>query len=112
VLVSVEEHGRGRQLVRSRVWPRVSPAAWRVGLVVGGLAIATALSHRFFAATVFAALLALLAARSVWECGISNAATRAAIEQAAAGIPAPRPELLTDLAPRLRTVAATGANAS
>jgi GT2 family glycosyltransferase len=111
VLVSVEEHGRGRQLVRSRVWPRVSPAAWRVGLVVGGLATATALSHRLVAASVFGVLLAMLAARSVWECGISNAATRAAIEHAAAGIPATRPELLTDLAPRLRTVSATGVSA-
>jgi O-antigen biosynthesis protein len=112
VLVSVEEHGRGRQLVRSRAWPRVSPAAWRVGLVVGGLAAATAFSHRLLAASVFSVLLVMLAARSFWECGISNAATRAAIEQAAAGTPAPSPELLIDLAPRLRTVSATGVNAS
>jgi GT2 family glycosyltransferase len=112
VLVSVEDHGRGRQLVLSRVWPRVSPAAWRTALVLGALATATAFSHRFLAATVLCSLLVVLAARSVWECGISNAAACAAIEQAAAGAPAPRPELLTDLIPRLRTVAATGVNAS
>jgi O-antigen biosynthesis protein len=83
LLVSVEEHGRGRQLVLTRVWPRVVPAAWRAAFVLAALATAALFSGHSVATILLFGLLATLVARCAWECAIASAATLHAIEQTA-----------------------------
>jgi len=74
LLVGVEEHGQGQQMVRARTWPRVAAG----GLVA--VAALAALAARVLAAgpgtaAVAADVLALaalgLAARIAWECGLA-----------------------------------------
>jgi hypothetical protein len=62
-LMAVEEHGAGRQLVRLRIWPRVSRCALTLVVMLGGAALAATLGHAWTAAVLAgcgAALVALL----------------------------------------------------
>jgi hypothetical protein len=68
LLVGVEEHGQGQQMVRARTWPRVAAG----GLVgVAALAAAAALGQAPVAAGVLASAAIVLAARIAWECGLA-----------------------------------------
>ncbi len=77
VLMAIEEHGRGRQLIRFRSWPQVTPAV--NGLLAGllGLTI-TALAFQNWAAAVILWILAL----ALWfrVAGDCSAATAALLE--------------------------------
>jgi GT2 family glycosyltransferase len=76
----VEEHGRGRQLVRHRVWPRVPhslPVAI-AALVAAGTAAAAAAAWVAAGVLVTAGVTLLVAA--VAECGIATAAALRAVE--------------------------------
>jgi GT2 family glycosyltransferase len=69
LLAAVEEHGQGRQMVRGRIWPRLSR-----GGVLGALALALAsaaagLAQAPIAAGVLAAAAVALALRIAWEAG-------------------------------------------
>jgi hypothetical protein len=81
----VEDHGRGRQLLRCRIWPRVSGSlAATVALLAGaGVAAAHAGAWVAGAALVPAAVLLLVAV--VAECGLATAAALAAAESAERG---------------------------
>jgi GT2 family glycosyltransferase len=71
VLVGVEEHGQGQQMVRACTWPRVA-AGGLVGIAaLAALAVAAALGQAMVAAGVLAAAAAALAARIAWECGLA-----------------------------------------
>jgi glycosyltransferase involved in cell wall biosynthesis len=92
LLVVVEEHGRGRQLVRCRVWPRaVGFLPWlTVGLAaIGGVAVA---ARAWTGAALAGALLALLAATVLAECGHAVAAGLSAFEAMPVSEPAPSVE--------------------
>ena len=80
MLVAVEEHGRGRQLVRCRVWPRVSGGAWlavAAGLVVGATALVSGQPWLGWSAVGVAAIVVLAA---VWEAGLATKAALVAFE--------------------------------
>ena len=62
VRVAVEEHGRGRQLVRLRMWPRCSPHAVAAAAALLALTAFAALQHALVAAC-------LLGAGSLWLVG-------------------------------------------
>lgn len=79
LLVGVEDHAGDRQLVRTRVWPRLS-LPWAVALVVSAtLATAAALASALWAAVLFGASALLLAARAGWECACAVGSTVAAV---------------------------------
>ena len=61
LIMAVEEHGAGRQLERVRWWPRCSPLALVLALVLGGLGVGAA---------------ALVAAGIVVQCGAGVASIR------------------------------------
>jgi hypothetical protein len=63
VLMAIEEHGQGRQLVRYRIWPRVG-AAWML-LLAGllGIAIGAYSAHAWLAAAAAAAAAVTIAMR-------------------------------------------------
>ncbi len=80
MLIVVEEHGRGRQLVRCRVWPRVVGfLPWlAVGLsVIGGVALA---ARAWTGAALAGSLFAVVTATVVAECGHAVAAGLTAFE--------------------------------
>jgi GT2 family glycosyltransferase len=101
ILTSVEEHGRGRQLVRSRVWPSVTRAAWRSALGLTLLSTGAGLSGEWMAAAILLALLAMLVAVTVWECSTAMAAATAAVQKTAL-LKAPRLSLQPAPTPRRR----------
>jgi GT2 family glycosyltransferase len=84
VLFAVEEHGRGRQLLRCRVRPRV-PRFVLAGLALAVASIAAAVpSGAWVAAAALACAAAVFATAAVAECGLASAAVLGALEEAGA----------------------------
>lgn len=79
--VAVEEHGHGRQLVRFRIWPRLSRAV-PVILALLGVFLAIALRRDFVSAEVAGLAMALVALRAARECAAGVALLLDAIEPA------------------------------
>ena len=80
VLVAVEEHGRGRQLVRCHVWPRFTGGALRAVVVVAAFAALGLLVQRPLLMSACAAALVLVAAAVLWEAGLATASALAAVD--------------------------------
>jgi GT2 family glycosyltransferase len=98
LLVAVEEHGRGRQLVRCRVWPRVAPCAYRsmLALLLVGTGLLVAHKPLVGVSLLFAA--AVIATAALWEVARATATALAAF----AG-----PSISEDASPRRVWPAAT-----
>jgi O-antigen biosynthesis protein len=75
-----EEHGNGKQLVRFRLWPRVTKLAF--GVVVGSLVLAAVarLGEKGLQLVVFAGLASLVALRALIETAFAEAALRQAVQ--------------------------------
>lgn len=80
-LASVEEHGRGRQLVRIRITPSWSRLATWVALLTATLGIAAVLQDAFIAAAVLFAIAAILVVRLMFETGRAQAAVERSIRE-------------------------------
>jgi hypothetical protein len=78
LLVAVEEHGRGRQLVRCRVWPRISAAAWRTTLALMAVGEAAVLSGRDVIGWGAVAIETTVACAAMWEAARATATAVAA----------------------------------
>ncbi|MDQ3890001.1 MAG: glycosyltransferase [Actinomycetota bacterium] len=91
LLVAVEEHGRGRQLVRCRVWPRASRATVTAVVVASGLACLAFFAAERTATAVLGALALGLVALTAWECGIAVAAASEAVAASAGDADARHP---------------------
>ncbi|TME89143.1 MAG: glycosyltransferase [Chloroflexi bacterium] len=74
VLVSVEEHGRGRQYVRARAWPRGSAAGVTLICVFVALSADALSDESWQAAAALAALGLVLAVRIAVDCAVAMAA--------------------------------------
>jgi hypothetical protein len=84
---AVEEHGRGRQLLRVRVRPHVPRLGrWMLGGLAAGAALASVLGG-WTTAAVLAAPLALLATCAAFECGAATAAALRALDECEEGAP-------------------------
>jgi hypothetical protein len=91
VVMAIEEHGAGRQLVRVRTWPVWSTGALAAILLLGLLATAAAhggSAGSLAVAGVLSAAGVLLLLRAIWEYGAVDAATQRAI----GALQDPRPE--------------------
>ncbi len=77
VLMAVEEHGRGRQYLRFRVWPDVRRLPFL--LLVAGLSGAALLDGAWLAGGVLGAAALALAAATLRECGAAQAEIVAAL---------------------------------
>jgi hypothetical protein len=75
VLMAHEEHGRGRQLVRFRLWPRPWRAAW-IGAPFAVLSLVAGASSAGIATAALGGLAALVALRGFADCAIATAAVR------------------------------------
>jgi GT2 family glycosyltransferase len=81
VLMAIEEHGAGRQLVRVRSWPKYSPWAIVLIALAAGLSIWAALDHANVVPAVFGVVAGLLGLRVVQESAAAAAAARYALQQ-------------------------------
>ena len=68
LIMAVEEHGGGRQLVRLRAWPTCSPAALVLSLGLGALCAGAATQGAWAASLVLGASALLSFARTSLEC--------------------------------------------
>jgi GT2 family glycosyltransferase len=69
---TIEEHGAGRQLVRYRVWPRVSWFGLGLPLLLGLLATLALHDGARSVAVALGLLAAALGAHALWECGCAS----------------------------------------
>lgn len=81
VLMAIEEHGAGRQLVRVRRWPRYSVAAVMLIALVAGLSVWAARDHANVVPAVLGVVAGLLGLRVVQESTGAAAAARSALRQ-------------------------------
>jgi GT2 family glycosyltransferase len=89
VLMAIEEHGNGRQLVRCRAWPRGTPAWLASGGLCATLALAAGLEDAWLACGVLAAAAAGIACRMVVDYGGAMAALWQALGHGAGALAAP-----------------------
>jgi GT2 family glycosyltransferase len=71
--VGLEEHGGGRQLMRTRITPHVPAAALAVVSVLAVVAALAAGVHVWTAAALLGVAATALGARLAWECGVGIA---------------------------------------
>jgi len=70
VLTTVEEHGGGRQVVRFRIWPRVSHGATFLTLLFAGIGFAAATDGAAIPAIVLGLGAALVAGVATYDCAL------------------------------------------
>jgi hypothetical protein len=81
VMVAVEEHGAGRQLVRVRYWPRWSARRLALAVPSAMLFATAAAASAWLPASLFGALAALLLLRAAEDVGAARAEVLQALEQ-------------------------------
>ncbi|MEA2563602.1 MAG: hypothetical protein QOH06_5106 [Acidobacteriota bacterium] len=99
---AVEEHGAGRQLLRVRAWPRLSPVGFLLSTLLGLLAAAAAGDSAPAAAALLTGFALLLTVRMLVESGSAMAVVRASVrkvERAAAAGRVVRESTTEDLLP-------------
>jgi hypothetical protein len=79
-LMTVEEHGQGRQLVRVRVWPKCSDLALIPALVLAALVGDATLDGSWLVSAIFGAMVGLIALRTTYECASSMCAAVRALD--------------------------------
>jgi GT2 family glycosyltransferase len=79
ILMAVEEHGLGQQMVRFRVWPRYSSGGLALTVLCGALAAGAALDGAWVAFALLGFVTAALALRALQECGAAAAAVHRAL---------------------------------
>jgi hypothetical protein len=80
MIMGVEEHGQGRQMVRARLWPRASSGGLWTVAGLAGLAVIALLSGAVAAAIVLGLGAEALGVRIAWECGIATRALADAVD--------------------------------
>jgi GT2 family glycosyltransferase len=79
VIVAIEEHGGGRQLVRLRVWPRFSRLACVIAIAGLALSAGAVASAEYIAAVVLLGAFAGIAIRTMQECASTMVAAAEAL---------------------------------
>jgi hypothetical protein len=83
LLLAIEEHGGGKQLVRMRVWPRIAPFAVAIFAVLAILALEAG-RERLWAIAAFLGLLAALhGTRMLYEAAVATGDTVRSFERLA-----------------------------
>ena len=78
--VAVEEHGAGKQLLRWRVWPRVSTGLLVASGILAALALGAAKDHARVAAAALGGCVILMMLRAAVECARAMGSARRAVE--------------------------------
>ncbi len=99
LLMAMEEHGAGKQLVRFRVWPRCSPLGLMLTLLFAVISIAAAIGHDQDGCAVTGVIALLLALRAFHECNVAMAVVHRTLEPLTASEPTPKTEEAVATAP-------------
>lgn len=81
LVMAVEDHGAGNQLVRIRWWPTVSKTVLTLAIVIAVLAAAAGLNGGWFAAITLGLASAGLALRVAHQCGAAAAVVAQAVQE-------------------------------
>jgi len=73
ILIAIEEHGAGRQLLRFRSWPRCSRGGLALVICLATLSVLSAADHACAASAVLGAVTLLITYRTLVECGAAAA---------------------------------------
>jgi GT2 family glycosyltransferase len=87
-LMTVEEHGQGRQFTRVRAWPRCSGGAFGMVTVLAALAVAAAVDGNQMVSAILGGTAGLIGLRTLYEC--ANAMCAAVRALGVVGIKASR----------------------
>ncbi len=87
MLMGIEEHGAGKQLIRFRTWPKYSPVAIAINLVFGILALGAAIDQAWAAWTVLSLMVALFSFRLLQESAAAQASILFTLEDKARSKP-------------------------
>jgi hypothetical protein len=82
---AVEEHGRGRQLLRCRVWPRVPAGLPPLAAAIGAVGIAALQGHAWLVGGLLVTVAVALPVAAVCECAMATSAVLRALAAAEAG---------------------------
>jgi glycosyltransferase involved in cell wall biosynthesis len=80
ILMAVEDHGAGRQLIRFRLWPTCPSGAVASFLLLSALSIWAAIDRAYIVAVVFSAVAVLLGLRTFQECAGATTAILHALQ--------------------------------
>jgi glycosyltransferase involved in cell wall biosynthesis len=83
LLMALEEHGEGKQLVRFRLRPWCSPGGLVLTLLCAGLAVLPLANGAMPTAALLAALAVLLSVRTLYECAAATGAFHLAVRSLA-----------------------------
>jgi GT2 family glycosyltransferase len=86
ILMAVEDHGGGKQLVRFRSWPERSPIGFGLSLLLAGLAIGAAFDQSLMVSGFLGLSGLALAAPTFRQCAGATAATLDALRRIEAGV--------------------------
>ncbi len=86
LLMAVEEHAAGRQLVRFRSWPRCTAGALLPILLGAALTTDATLDHAWLAAAILGGVTATLALRTFQQCAGATAAVMHALQESVSTI--------------------------
>ena len=79
MIMGVEEHGQGMQMVRARLWPRAAGTALVTLATLAALAGLAFMSRATGAGVALAITALFLAQRMVWDCGVATRALDEAV---------------------------------
>ena len=79
--LATEEHGSGRQLVRIRWWPRISPAAVAIVTVLVAVTAAASATGAGAVAATAGILTALVILRCAYECAVASSTMSGAMHR-------------------------------
>ena len=73
LIMAVEDHGAGNQLIRARWWPTMSAVTPVLTMAATALAVAAGFDRAWPAAAVLGIAAASVALRAAWHCGLAIA---------------------------------------
>jgi len=104
-LMTIEEHGAGRQLVRFRWWPRPALAGLAVSLGLAALAGAAAVNHAWIGCEVLAVGSWVLASHIYQECAVATASVADVLTVDLQDAPLAAPVVSNGVAPEVEDLA-------
>jgi GT2 family glycosyltransferase len=81
LLMGIEDHGAGKQLIRFRIWPSCSRCGMALGAVLTVLGILAALDGVGTAGMLLSLMAFWPLARTAWECGVAVAVFERGLKQ-------------------------------
>ena len=80
-LMAVEGHGAGRQMIRFRSWPKISPMGYMLTPIFSFLAAMAAIDQSWLVFVILVITTGFIAVRSLGDCAVATASYLNALKQ-------------------------------